>query len=381
MINIRRPSTDQAPDPESQFRAEMTDSNLKSTIQAILAANIAGMRSASPSFVFTHFILYGDFSTVQEATDVIAYTKKCAEQYQIPAPGMLYISAPWRTLKADPRTPPLMRKQTELINNCWANFRGDGDSFLGGTIDSIPMQVKVINFYTALKLRYANRICVIGFRSGFLEAAGFLGIPIFYMNETNVEDFSYLKFDDGRMLWYGPEARRIENRLGMCSEMITTFIAVDVPGPKNMPTEPQSSQKQSAKRKSHESKRPVSPESTQNVKLESQGKKQLMAALYMYMLSEDERGNLLWQRRREMMNSEPPTPEVPTNVPTASTVPIEGPSTSTPLASAHAIAKRPLGEGQMILKKPYEECEALWNHSVQWTDKTSAYYRVQQLLK
>lgn len=366
----------------------MTCPNLKSTIQAILAANIAAMQSDSPSLVFTHIILYGDLDTLQEATDVITYTNTIAEQSELPAPKMLYISAPWRTLKVDSRGPSPIKNQTDQINNFWANFRGDEASFLGGTIDSIPMQVKVINIYTALKLRYANQICVIGFRSGFLEAAGFLGIPIFYMNETNIDDRPDLNFSDGQMLWHGPYAQKINNRLGECSNHIITFIAVDVPGPKVTATRHRGLPKQSVEPHSQGKKQLTIPGpkvtatrqrvlSKENVELNSQGKKQLMAALYMYMLSEDKYGNLLWQRRREMMRSKPPTATEPPNLSTAST---HHTSASTPSTSTHTVADEALGEGQIILKRRYEECEALWTVSGSRIDKSSPQYRVRALV-
>ena len=353
MINIRRPSTAEAPDQALQPRAEMTYSNLRSTIQAILAASIAAMQSDSPSLVFTHLILYGDFSTLQEATDIITYTNTTATNNGLPAPKMLYISAPWRTLKVDSLAPSLIKKQTVQINNFWANFRGDKASFLGGAVDNIPMQVKAINIYTALKLRYANQICVIGFRSGFLEAAGFLGIPIFYMDETSIAGYPKLNFSDGRMLWDRPYAQKIVNRLGECSNRITTFIAVDVPGTKVTATGQGSSSKQS-------------------IELNSQGKKQLMAALYMYMLSEDEHGKLLWQRRCEMM-SEPPMPTEPPNLSAAST---SDTSASTPSTSTQAIGDEALGKGQVILKRRYKQCETFSTVPDPQNTKTSPQYRV-----
>ena len=345
------------------------------------------MQSDSPSLVFTHLVLYGDFSTLQEATDVITYTNTIAEQYDLSPPKILYISAPWRTLRGDSRPQSLIQKQTVQINNCWANFRGDKESFLGEAIDSIPMQVKVINIYTALKLRYANQICVIGFRSGFLEAAGFLGIPIFYMNETNTEDYPHLNFSDGRMLWHGPYTQRINNRLQECSIYITTFIAIDVPGPKITATGQRSSPKRSLELNSQGKKQPITPgpevtatgqqgPSKKNVELNSQGKKQLTAALYMYMLSEDEYGNLLWQRRREMMTSLPPKPpESPMLAASTHHTSASKRSTSIP-----AVADEALGEGQVILKRRYEECEALWKASGSRIDKSSPQYGVRALV-
>ena len=115
----------------------------------------------------------------------------------------------------------------------------------------------------------------------------------------------------------------------------------------------------------------------QDLELNSQGKKQLMAALYMYMLSEDKHGNLLWQRRCEMMRSKPPTPTETSKLLTAST---HHALTSTPSTPTDAGADIALEEEQIILKRRYEECKALWTMSDSLLDKTSPQYRVRALV-
>jgi hypothetical protein len=383
VINIRRTSTGQTTNPNLQPRAEMTNENLKSTIQAILAANVTATKCGSPDVIFTHIILYGDIGSIQEARDIIKFTEDTAKASSIRAPVVYYITAPWRTLKVDAKVTPADAKMTSKINDFWANFQGDEDSFLGGAIDSIPSQVKIINIYLALQRRYDYRLCIVGFRSGFLEAAGFFGIPIFYMNETNIDKFPDLNFADGQILWNGPYAKKIGNRLGQCSSCMNTFIAVDVPGPKAIAAGKGASANSQGKRQTTAAQGPKATapgkgvSANQDVELNSQGRRQLMAALYMYMLSAGEQGRAFWESRVGMMNSGPSTSTGTALAPAPKSSTATKPQ-STPQKTQSSSSPRPkqstsgvqqgvdspaLGAGQKTLKERYETCEALWTVS------------------
>jgi hypothetical protein len=383
VINIRRTSTGQTTDPNLQPRAEMTYENLQSTIRAILAANVTAIERGSLDIIFTHIILYGDIDSIQETRDIIKFTgdtAKASRLQDLRAPVVYYITAPWRTLKVGTKADTEM---TSKINDFWANFRGHEDSFLGGAIDSIPSQVKIINIYLALQRRYDYRLCIIGFRSGFLEAAGFFGIPIFYMNETNIDKFSNLNFANGKILWDGSFAKMIENRLGRCSSCMNTFIAVDVPGPKAIATAKGASANSQRKRQTTAAQGPKATapgkgaSANQDVELNGQGRRQLMAALYMYMLSADEQGRAFWERRVEMMKPGPSTSTGTASAPAPKSSTVTKPQ-SAPRTTRSSSSPRPkqstsgvqqgvdspaLGAGQKILKERYEACEALWTVS------------------
>jgi hypothetical protein len=190
---------------------------------------------------------------------------------------ILYITSPWQVLTGE-------KNIHEVINNTWANFRGDKDSFLGGkkggAIDGIPYQVKVISIYLALQARYGNKLCFIGVRSGFLEAAAFLGSPVFYYNETNFIEFGIKQnYEDGTVLWNGPRTRELykKDRMGRAVDALNTLICIDLTNV-------------------------VLTKSSKNIRVANQGKRQLMAALYMFMLAHgppNQRGPI-WEHRVAM---------------------------------------------------------------------------------
>ncbi|KAI0128316.1 hypothetical protein BJ170DRAFT_732100 [Xylariales sp. AK1849] len=269
VINIRRtPETKSKDAKPLQARMEMTKDNLLNTLQGIIAANRVAQLDKPSANLFSHIILYGDLYP-EDAEEVDGKVKKWLQKMKNPgmAIEILYITSPWRVL--EPATSGRPNVIHSVINTTWANFKGEKDSFLGGKdggdIDGIPYQVKVISIYLALQARYGNKLCYIGARSGFLETAAFLGSPVFYYNETNFLDFGdKQRYDDGTVLWDGPRTRALykNDRMGRAVDALNTLVCIDL-----------TKVVQNAKTKGKE------------VFVEEQGKRQLMAALYMFMLA------------------------------------------------------------------------------------------------
>lgn len=96
---------------------------------------------------------------------------------------MSFICRPWEappgvsTTKSVEAKPRHDREEdvAERVSELWASFRD-------GKIDCLPIQVKVLGIWSALAERYTPNMCIIGHRSGFLEGAAMIGIPVFYLN-------------------------------------------------------------------------------------------------------------------------------------------------------------------------------------------------------
>ena len=117
----------------------------------------------------------------------------------------------------DPEEQQEHQEEEKKVHDLWKNFR---DS----EVDQLPLQVKVLGIWTALSERYGNQICVIGHRSGFVEAAGLIGIPIFYLMDSDLssEQKSKTLFDARE--YPPPEI----NRLLELADVMNTFIPIDV---------------------------------------------------------------------------------------------------------------------------------------------------------
>ncbi|KAI0536806.1 hypothetical protein GGR58DRAFT_514308 [Xylaria digitata] len=223
-----------------------------SPFRGIIAANCVAQLNGPDANLFSHITLYGDLSleeaegTIKKVENWLNNKKKLDMTIKI-----LYITFSWR-----------------------ANFKGEKGSFLGGErggdVDGIPYQVKVIGIYLALQARYGNKLCYIGARSGFLETAAFLGSPVFYYNETNYINFKKTqRYDDGTVLWDGPRTRSLYkgNRMGRAVDALNTLICIDLT---NVVQDAENN--------------------TKAVFVKEQGKKQLAAVLYMFMLAHKSSG-------------------------------------------------------------------------------------------
>lgn len=174
------------PSASSDVGRLMDRVNLEYVAQSISEANRACRTSskvdskdqpktleANPRFAtmaFSHVVLYGDFD-YHEGRDLRKLVEdKLAEDKE--SSIIIHVSAishPWRP--ASTKVDEMDNKADEL----WAQFRDFN-------VDRLPTQVKILGIWTALRERYEDRMCVVGHRSGFVESAGLLGIPVFYLN-------------------------------------------------------------------------------------------------------------------------------------------------------------------------------------------------------
>lgn len=201
----------------------MDNETLEYVMRSIEAANML-CREPGKGYaaqVFTHVMLYGDFD-YHEGCELKRLFKKKLMHGTI---HISFISRPWS---------PASKKSTELdrqVDELWKQFRDFN-------VDRLPVQVKILGIWTALRERYGERMCVIGHRSGFVEGAGFLGIPIFYLNNErdnitrarkNEGGKHSRELHNGEMLWNAFAVPNPEdNRLRELADVMDTFIPVEV---------------------------------------------------------------------------------------------------------------------------------------------------------
>ncbi|KAF2008823.1 hypothetical protein BU24DRAFT_415561 [Aaosphaeria arxii CBS 175.79] len=159
---------------------------------------------------FTHVILYGDF-TEAEGAKMVADVKK--QQHRNTPVQVQFIGSPWKV----PDTAPA-GSNTEL-RDLRARFRDVN-------FDHLPVQVKVLSIWSTLSQKYGDKLCVIGHRSGFVEGAGLLGIPIFYLNNER-KKIGTTEELPGAFLW-SPMKNPEHDRLRELSDTMNTFIPVEV---------------------------------------------------------------------------------------------------------------------------------------------------------
>lgn len=217
----------------------MDNANLKYVAQSIAAANKACYEPFKPNdprnesskkpthhyhaFVFTHVILYGDFD-YHEGCNLKSLVEDELPRYKDKAVHVSFISCPWSPASSTPsRLPRKVDQLARKVDQLWAHFRNSN-------VDRLPVQVKILGIWTALRKRYDDRICVIGHRSGFLESAGLIGIPIFYLNnERDKIGAGHLK--EGELLWDAFAVPNPEHdRLRELADVMNTFIPVEALG-------------------------------------------------------------------------------------------------------------------------------------------------------
>lgn len=205
----------------------MDNENLKYVAKYIANANIVARAAGSPHF--SHIMLYGDFD-YSEAPGLILLVKQEMD-FDV---AILFISSPWESKEWTSIWPnrelkdPLkkLKYRKEEVDVFWGKFRSI-DS------DSLPVQVKSLAIWTALCERYHPKVCVIGHRSGFIEAAGFIGIPIFYLNnerpiidKENQEDQEDSDTTGPGVFLWRP-FKKTSDRLRELANVMNTFIPVE----------------------------------------------------------------------------------------------------------------------------------------------------------
>lgn len=122
-----------------------------------------------------------------------------------------FISRPWQNNKAE--------ETDERVAPFWKKFRDLG-------FDHLPVQVKSLAIWVALCKRYSPDICVIGHRSGFIEAAAFIGIPVFYLNNER-ERMTDKPDRPGELLWTPLAETAAYSRLREASDVMNTLIPIE----------------------------------------------------------------------------------------------------------------------------------------------------------
>ncbi|KAH7116192.1 hypothetical protein B0J11DRAFT_510532 [Dendryphion nanum] len=231
----------------------MDAKNLEDVVRSIAEAN--HLANQTDGFSFSHIMVYGDFDyseidtyrriietalrpekptnrTAKRAAKKVAKkdAKKAVKNASNKASNqstetttdnrikLLFISSAWNA----PSTP--LHGKAKDVASLWQKYRSTSS-------DHLPIQVKNLAIWTTLCQRYHPKICVIGHRSGFIEGAAFIGIPVFYlMNERNHLYFADAKGGNvavtpGDLLWRTP-ANSGQNRLRDLSKVMDTFIPV-----------------------------------------------------------------------------------------------------------------------------------------------------------
>lgn len=259
-------------EPKANDPRRMTDEHLKACINAIRAANQVAVDNGGGKPI-SHVLLYGDKSTVQMRT-FIKNTEEVWKKERKVGPKLLYLTSPFKT----------DNQEEPEINQFWANYRALDGSFFHNVPEAIPVETKTLAIFLALQKRYQNRICTIGFRSGTLDGAGFLGIPIFYLDNTKTENVWDDRFADMQYIWDGDsEGAKIKERMAYASQTLNTFVRVNI----------------------QDEYDGTGPDKV--LKKKDEELKHLGAALYMYMFEDnegDEGDGLLWLRRVSLMNGD-----------------------------------------------------------------------------
>lgn len=129
--------------------------------------------------------------------------------------------------------------------------------------------------FLALQARYQENICAIGFRGGYLDLAGFIGISIFFVNEAWKTDSS---FDLKKSIYLPAEDN---SRIVAVSNNINTFICVDF---------------------LRAEKVDGAEEPLWDMETDKGVGKRLAAALYIFMLVKDGDQGPLWKPRVRLLN-------------------------------------------------------------------------------
>ena len=270
--------------PEADDGRLMVPENLNTCLEAIRLTNqIAVGASEKP---FTHVLLLNDIepTAVPEIRDRLQKDRRARMQ-------LLYLSTPFQSLanRANPT-------ETERrIDGFWQGFKGDAGSLFQNKPEGAPNEVKYFAFFLALQKRYGDQLCYIGFRSGTLDGPGFIGSPIFYLDDTGLnnvtteKDPGFAKFADLRYLIDAfSDGAKIEERMNYASQALNTFVRINV------------LQKTRTERVGHGKV----AKGKDVIVLDKTARNHLAAALYVYMISQVGGQPPLWTNRVAMMKTQ-----------------------------------------------------------------------------
>lgn len=256
-------------EPKANNPRLMTDAHITACINAIRAANQVAARHGGGTPI-SHVLLYGDKTQAQMKT----FIQKTMADWPLPERRnglkFLYLTSPFKV------------DEDKKVNEFWANYRATPGSF--STVpEAVPVEVKMLALFLALQKRYKDMICAIGFRSGTLDGAGFVGIPIFYLDDTATKG-SWDTFADLSYLWDGSsKGATIQERMALASQTMNTFVRINIQA-------------------EYEIIKGKGSTTTRIVKVDQDEMKHLGAALYIYMFEGNEGDGLLWLRRVSAMN-------------------------------------------------------------------------------
>lgn len=160
----------------------MDDELLQYIAKAIQRANYRANYTNGARF--SHVLLYGDFVEAEgrrmKKLVTTAFGNAVKEETYVQdmidtsSMEVIYISRPWvpRGKEADGED---KEEKNSQVKKLWQKFRDSN-------FDPIFLQVKILAIWTILCKRYGPKICVVGHRSGFIEGAALIGIPVFYFN-------------------------------------------------------------------------------------------------------------------------------------------------------------------------------------------------------
>lgn len=253
----------------------MDKENLEHVAQSIAEANRLCRTSSNPqssprfaTMAFSHVILYGDFDYRKGCELKTLVKNKLAEdKKREPDIHVSFICRPWRAASTK------VDKMDQDVDELWEQFRNFN-------VDHIPTQVKILGIWTALRERYEDRMCVIGHRSGFVESAGLLGIPAFYLNNERDNIQRSGKLESGELLWNAYAVPNPEHdRLRELADVVNTFIPVEALGAK-----------------------PTKEKQGSVFRVKEDFEKELTAALFMYMCCSLDPWKPAWTARVKMMH-------------------------------------------------------------------------------
>ncbi|KAF2716980.1 hypothetical protein K431DRAFT_298182 [Polychaeton citri CBS 116435] len=223
--------------------------NLERCVRCVVAANRLARLASPPESVFTHILFFGDidYRRGRGLSELVRDIENpILENDGGSALVTLYITSPW-DLNPVNMTGLNDEEQrvAQAVSQYWQCFRAEPNSIFGaqGTVtENVPLQTKIYAMFAALRQRYGDNICAIGFRSGFIEGASFLGIPVFYLNDVTMKKLLQKSrtneidvINTGRALWDGdwvtrelaaPDDRLLEAGLAM-----STLICIDFQAP------------------------------------------------------------------------------------------------------------------------------------------------------
>lgn len=90
--------------------------------------------------------------------------------------------------------------------------------------DHMRLQVKILTIWTMLCKPYGPKVCVIRRRSGSIEGAALIGIPVFYLNCERPKCHG----DAGDMLYKPNDRGQCTKRLHMLANVMNTLIPIEL---------------------------------------------------------------------------------------------------------------------------------------------------------